>query len=99
MELFSLDSDTADVALGGLTVGCALLGILGGGIALDWVGSSLRNALALQLASSAIGLLFCGLAVTVIQRTFWAFCLLFGVGLTGLFIATAPLCECSLSHM
>ena len=59
------------------------------------MGSTIRNALVLQFISSAVGLAFCALAVTLVQHTFWLFCLLFGVGLMGLFVATAPLCEAS----
>ena len=63
------------------------------GAALDLMGSTIRNALVLQFISSAVGLAFCALAVTLVEHTFWLFCLLFGVGLMGLFVATAPLCE------
>lgn len=62
------------------------------------MGASIRSALCLQLGSSLTGLVFCVLAVTLIQHTFWAFCLLFGVGLFGLFVATAPLCEHSVQQ-
>jgi len=91
MEVFHLSSDAANLSLGVVTIVCALVGILGGGCLLDLLGSTIRYALAIQLASSLTGLLFCALAVTLIKSTFWAFCILFGLGLCGLFAATAPL--------
>ena len=62
------------------------------------MGPTIRNALVLQFISSAVGLAFCALAVTLVQHTYWLFCLLFGVGLMGLFVATAPLCELVFAH-
>lgn len=69
------------------------------GAALDYLGATISAALSLQLVASVLGLVFCALAVILIQNTFWAFCLLFGVGLFGLFVATAPLCEPFTLHL
>lgn len=62
------------------------------GALLDAIGATIKNALALQLGASLIGLVVCSLAMTLITSTFWLFCLIFGFGFCSLMAATAPLC-------
>ncbi|GAX76552.1 hypothetical protein CEUSTIGMA_g3998.t1 [Chlamydomonas eustigma] len=52
------DSSSIDSLLGGTLVIAGLVGSVGGGLCLDWMGSSLRNAFRLFLASVTLGLLF-----------------------------------------
>ena len=62
------------------------------GTVLDWLGATIQNAISLQLLSAVMGLVFCAVSLIFIPQ-FGFFCLVFGIGLFGLFIATAPLCE------
>lgn len=65
---------------------------MGGGYLLDKMGSSLQNAMTLSAASAAVALVACE-AAFLLARSFVAFCAVLGVGLLGLFLATAPLCK------
>ncbi len=65
---------------------------MGGGYLLDRMGSSLQNAMMLSAASAAVALVACE-AAFLLASSFVAFCAVLGVGLLGLFLATAPLCE------
>lgn len=53
--IFGVDGRTTDLAFGGVTVLTGILGTLVGGIALDRMGSGVRNALTICAASTFLG--------------------------------------------
>ena len=68
------------------------------GAVLDYLGSTISNAISLQIFSAITGLIFCSLSLNFVPQ-FWLFCVVFGIGLFGLFVATAPLCKPFLSGL
>lgn len=47
-ELFGMGRESIDLTFGGVTIGTAVVATLVGGWALDWVGSSIKNAMLLN---------------------------------------------------
>ena len=47
-ELFGMGRENIDLTFGGVTIGTAVVATLLGGWALDWVGSSIKNAMLLN---------------------------------------------------
>lgn len=47
-ELFGMGRENIDLTFGGVTIGTAVVATLVGGWALDWVGSSIKNAMLLN---------------------------------------------------
>ncbi|GAX75013.1 hypothetical protein CEUSTIGMA_g2459.t1 [Chlamydomonas eustigma] len=93
-QLFFSDKDAqsasaADLAFGGVTVLTGVMGSLAGGVALDRMGSTLRNASSLCAASNFIGFI---LVVTAFSatKTFTSFMVVFGMGQFALFCLQAP---------
>lgn len=54
-ETFHVEGSTSDFVFGGVTVITGALGTLAGGLALDYVGSSIANALILCAAGCLVG--------------------------------------------
>lgn len=66
------------------------------GWVLDKVGSSLRNAMLLQMGAACVALVAFVLAFMV-SPNLSAFAPLLAIGLLGIFVVQAPLCESALS--
>ncbi|PNW82967.1 hypothetical protein CHLRE_06g301550v5 [Chlamydomonas reinhardtii] len=82
-------SSTADLTFGGVTVLTGVVGSVAGGLALDKMGSTLRNANLLCAFANLVGFVFLLLAFTTSQ-TFAAFMGLFAVGQLIIFLLQAP---------
>mmetsp|Transcript_6270 Transcript_6270/g.13766 ORF Transcript_6270/g.13766 Transcript_6270/m.13766 type:complete len:518 (+) Transcript_6270:206-1759(+) len=85
----SSSASTADLAFGGVTVITGVVGSLGGGIILDLVGSTVRNANILCAVSSLLGCVICILAFSTTQ-SFAAFMVVFAFGQLAIFLLQAP---------
>eukprot|EP00198_Chlamydomonas_reinhardtii_P001936 XP_001691272.1 predicted protein [Chlamydomonas reinhardtii] len=81
--------NTADLTFGGVTVLTGVVGSVAGGLALDKMGSTLRNANLLCAFANLVGFVFLLLAFTTSQ-TFAAFMGLFAVGQLIIFLLQAP---------
>ncbi|KAK9843162.1 hypothetical protein WJX74_007798 [Apatococcus lobatus] len=90
MQIFDRPKAIADNTIGALTICTSIAGTMGGGYLLDKMGSSLQNGMTLSAASAAVALVACE-AAFLLARSFVVFCAVLGVGLLGLFLATAPL--------
>ncbi|GLC66203.1 hypothetical protein PLESTF_000396100 [Pleodorina starrii] len=80
---------SADLVFGGVTVLTGVVGSVAGGLALDRMGSTLRNANLLCAVSSLVGLVVLLLAFTT-SRSFVAFMTLFAAGQLLIFLLQAP---------
>ncbi|GIL75350.1 hypothetical protein Vretimale_8027 [Volvox reticuliferus] len=80
---------SADLVFGGVTVLTGVLGSVAGGLALDRMGSTLRNANFLCAASNFVGFVFLLLAF-ITSRSFEAFMGLFAAGQLVIFLLQAP---------
>lgn len=80
---------TPDLVFGGVTVVTGVLGSVAGGVALDRMGSTLRNANLLCALSNGAGFVFVILAFTA-SRSFGAFMALFAAGQLLIFLLQAP---------
>ncbi|GLI62008.1 hypothetical protein VaNZ11_004582, partial [Volvox africanus] len=80
---------SADLVFGGVTVLTGVLGSVAGGLALDRLGSTLRNATLLCAASNFMGFVFLLLAF-ITSRSFGAFMGIFAVGQLVIFLLQAP---------
>ncbi|CAL8460810.1 g341 [Coccomyxa elongata] len=89
-EILRADENVISYLLGGITVGTAVVGTIGGGWLLDRVGSSLRNAMTIQFCASIVALVFCMLAFLT-SPPLPVFAPLLSIGLLGIFVTTAPL--------
>ena len=66
--------------------------LLPAGWVLDLVGSSLRNAMLLQMGASCMALVAC-LTAFLVSPNLVVFAILLAFGLLGIFLVQAPLCE------
>ncbi|KAG2496928.1 hypothetical protein HYH03_004934 [Edaphochlamys debaryana] len=82
-------SSQADLVFGGVTVLTGVLGSVAGGVALDKMGSTLRNANVLCAGSCLVGFFWLLLAFTA-SRSFGGFMGLFAVGQFTIFLLQAP---------
>ncbi|GIL51235.1 hypothetical protein Vafri_7090, partial [Volvox africanus] len=80
---------SADLVFGGVTVLTGVLGSVAGGLALDRMGSTVRNATLLCAASNFLGFVFLLLAF-ITSRSFEAFMGLFAAGQLVIFLLQAP---------
>jgi predicted MFS family arabinose efflux permease len=78
-EIYDLKGTSADLIFGGVTVVTGVIGGLGGGALLDWMGSTLRNANLICVLANWGGLAMCLLAFLA-TRSFYLFIALFAVG-------------------
>jgi len=78
-EMYGLKGTTADLYFGGVTVITGVCGGLGGGILLDWMGTTLRNA-NLVCAVASLGGLAAVLVAFLAAKTFPVFLGLFAIG-------------------
>ena len=60
-ELFGMGRENIDLTFGGVTIGTAVVATLVGGWALDWVGSSIKNAMLLNGRSSLLKMQCCSM--------------------------------------
>ncbi|CAK0783469.1 hypothetical protein CVIRNUC_006668 [Coccomyxa viridis] len=89
-EILRADDDTVSYLLAGLILGTGVVGTLGGGWVLDLVGSSLRNAMLLQMGASCMALVAC-LTAFLVSPSLVVFAILLAFGLLGIFLVQAPL--------
>lgn len=82
-------ASSADLAFGGVTVATGVVGSLVGGLLLDWLGPSLRNASLVCAASNILGLVFSLIAFTS-TRSFTAFMCVFALAQLSLFLLQSP---------
>ena len=64
-DTFGITGETADLTFGGVTVATGVAGTLLGGVLLDRMGASLRNALLICAGGCAIGWVMCDLGPRV----------------------------------
>ena len=93
-QLFFGSSDSsaassADLAFGGVTVATGVVGSMVGGMVLDYVGPTLRNANIVCATSNIAGLFFSLVAFTS-TRSFTAFMCVFALAQFSLFLLQAP---------
>ncbi|PSC68467.1 putative sphingolipid transporter spinster-like protein 2 [Micractinium conductrix] len=88
-DIFALPPQKADLLFGGVTVVTGVLGTLAGGLSLDALGNSVRNALLLCTAGVGVGcaLILAGFAAA---RTLAQFGPAFALGEFGMFLLAAP---------
>ncbi|KAK9823059.1 hypothetical protein WJX81_005352 [Elliptochloris bilobata] len=82
--------DAVDMMMGGMTLGAAVVGTLGGGLLLDRLGSSLRNAFLIQIVASVIALV-ASVCTFTLTYNLASFIPVFSAALIGLFVTSAPL--------
>uniref|UniRef100_A0A7C8ZYL8 Major facilitator superfamily (MFS) profile domain-containing protein n=2 Tax=Opuntia streptacantha TaxID=393608 RepID=A0A7C8ZYL8_OPUST len=78
----------ADMIFGGITVGCGLVGSIGGGLLLDYMTSSISNAFKLLATSTFFGAVFCFTAFCF--KTEILFLVFFAIGELLVFATQAP---------
>ena len=83
-------SAAADLTFGGVTVLSGVLGTVAGGLLLDRLGSTLRNAFYICTAANFIGFFFVTMAFTL-AKSFASFMILFGIGQSFIFLLQAPI--------
>jgi len=88
-DAFHVEPKAADMLFGGITVITGILGTLGGGIALDRMGSSMRNAATICSGSMLLGAVVIMLAFLT-APSFGVFALIFSMGEFLLFVTQAP---------
>jgi hypothetical protein len=88
-RIYQLQGESADVVFGGVTVITGVFGSLFGGLALDFLGSTLSNANLVCGVSNLVGLVFV-LASFLAAQSFTAFIILFALGELALFMMQAP---------
>ena len=88
-DAFDVPPKKADVSFGIITVITGILGTLLGGVALDFMGSSLRNGMVLCCFGMVTGAC-CIIVAFLMSPTFGIFCIIFGVGELFLFFTQAP---------
>lgn len=88
-RIYHMSGESADVIFGGVTVITGVFGSLGGGLALDALGSTLWNANLLCGVSNFVGLVFV-LTAFLAARNFTVFIVLFAIGELALFMIQAP---------
>jgi hypothetical protein len=88
-RIFGMESEASDLIFGAVTVLTGVLGSAGGGMALDGMGPSLRNA-SLVCACSCLAGLPLVLAAFLLAQGFPAFMGLFAAGELSLFLLQAP---------
>lgn len=81
--------ETADMVFGGVTVLTGIAGVLAGGMLLDMLGSSLRNANLVCAGSTAVGAVIM-LLTFPLAHSFGAFMAAFALGELVLFMMSAP---------
>ncbi|KAL3133909.1 hypothetical protein ABBQ32_008365 [Trebouxia sp. C0010 RCD-2024] len=88
-QVFSMSPEGADLKFGAITVVTGVMGTILGGVALDQVGSTMTNALAICCISNVVGALMLVLSFAV-ASSFGMFAPFFAVGQLGLFAIQAP---------
>ena len=88
-DAFHVDPKSADMLFGVITVITGILGTLGGGIALDRMGSSMHNAATICSLSMLLGAAVIMLAFMA-APSFGVFSLIFSIGEFLLFVTQAP---------
>lgn len=78
----------ADMIFGGITVGCGLVGSIGGGLLLDYMTSSISNAFKLLTTSTFFGAVFCFTAFCFKREIL--FLVFFAIGELLIFATQAP---------
>ena len=75
------DSNSIDLLLGGATVVAGIVGSIGGGLLLDWMGSSLVNAFKISFVASCLAATFLLLGFVIPGLDLISFCALAGLGI------------------
>ena len=88
-RIYHMSGETADLVFGGVTVVTGILGSLGGGLTLDRIGSSLRNANLVCGISNWVGMVLV-LAAFLGASNFTLFMVLFALGEFALFFIQSP---------
>ena len=91
-KLFGISEEAADLTFGIVTIATSVVATLLGGLFLDAVGSSVRNAMFFCGWSALIGFLVTE-AAFVMSTSFPMFMALFAVGELAIFAGTAPSSE------
>ncbi|KAL4447478.1 hypothetical protein ABPG75_004697 [Micractinium tetrahymenae] len=88
-DIFSLPAEKADLLFGGVTVLTGVLGTVSGGVALDAMGPSVRNALLLCIGGVSVGcvMIMAGFAAA---KSIALFAPAFAIGELGMFLMAAP---------
>jgi hypothetical protein len=88
-RIYHMSGETADLVFGGVTVITGILGSLSGGLLLDRVGSSIRNANLICGVSNWVGLVLV-LSAFLGASSFTLFMVLFALGEFALFFIQSP---------
>jgi hypothetical protein len=94
-RIFAMGDQSSDLVFGAVTVATGVLGSAGGGLALDLLGPTLRNASLLCATSCLVGLPLV-LSAFLGARQFGAFMGLFAAGELALFLLQAPVAAISM---
>ncbi|KAL4434613.1 hypothetical protein ABPG77_002736 [Micractinium sp. CCAP 211/92] len=88
-DIFHLPAQKADLLFGGVTVLTGVLGTVSGGVALDAMGNSVRNALLLCIGGVSLG---CAMILTgfAAAKSIALFAPAFALGELGMFLMAAP---------